>query len=140
MMLTRWPGEAIQAASIWATDMPLGPLRMFSATALKEVPPSRTPRSWWVSDWFCAIQFAHDCANAFSAALAHSWPRPAEDRSPFMALITLLLPPSHTGAGAGAGGTTCTGVGGSVGGGGGGGGAVVVVVVVEVEVVVLVVV
>src|SRR4051794_1119503 len=58
-----------------------------------------------------------------------------------MALMTLLPPPSHTGAGAGAGGTTCTGVGGSVGGGGGGGGGTVVVVLVDVvEVVVLVVV
>src|SRR4029078_5945731 len=133
MMLARWPGEAIQAASIWPTVMPAGPLRMFSATALKEVPPSTPPRSWWVSDWFAAIQLAQDWAKPFSAALAQSWPSPALDRSPFMALITLLPPPSHTGAGAGGGGTTGSGAGASVGGGGGGGGAVVVVVVVVVD-------
>src|SRR3954452_7290496 len=118
-------------------DMPPGPSRMFSATLANVVPLSTAPRSWWVSDWFCAIQLAHDWAYPFSCAFPQSWPRPADDRSPFMALITLLPPPSHAATGAGGGGTTSTGVGAAVGGGAGG--AVVVVVLVVVEVVLLVV-
>src|SRR4051794_29962335 len=133
-MFWRCEGDAIQAASICQIDIPPGPSRMFSATEEKVVPASTLPRSWWVSDWFCAIQFAHDCAYPASALLPQGPPRPAVPRSTFMASITPLPPPSHTGAGAGGGGTTTTGVGSGVGAGGAVVGGVVVGAVVDVVV------
>jgi hypothetical protein len=119
---------------------------MFSPTVEKPVPPSTACRSWWVSDWFCAIQLAHRCAYAASPPLLQSGGRPAAVRSAFMASITLFPLLLHWGAGAGGGGTTAIGVGAGVGSGGGasvvggggvvvGGDAVVVVVVVDVDVV-----
>src|SRR5882724_3016193 len=107
-MFWRCEGDAIQADSICHVDIPPGPLRMFSATEEKVVPASTLPRFWWVSDWFCAIQFAQDCAYPLRAPLAQSPPRPAVPRSVFMASITALPPPSHTGGGGGGGGATWT--------------------------------
>jgi hypothetical protein len=111
---------------------------MFSATAANVVPASTLPRFWWVSDWFCAIQFAQDWAYPLSALLAQSPPMPAVPRSVFMASMTALPPPSHAGAGAGGGGATVTGVGSGAGAGGAVVGGVVVGVVVDVVVVLVV--
>src|ERR1700738_3206748 len=128
-MLARCDGDCIQATSIAPKDIPPGPTRRFSPITENGVPLITAPRSWWVSDAFCAIQFAQFWAIPWSCPLPQSAPSPLAPRSPFIASITPLPEPSqketagagggvNTGCGAGAG-AGASGTGGAVGGAGG---------------------